>query len=145
VTFLKWEHYSRKTLPKIHYSFCNRSSIHCSRENNGDFLVAEPSSPTYVIPNLRSEKNPEMFLTICNHYDASEINIKVTPLSLCGVPSVRAERSFNTKIVHDFPISISTRPVCLSLPDIFHRLLILSFCSMLFLCVKDSVTRTLFL
>jgi len=125
VTFLKWEHYSWKTLPKIHYSLCNRSSIHCSRENNGNFLVAEPSSPTYVIPNPRSGKNPEMFLTISNHYDASEINIKVRLLSLCGVPSVRAETSSNTKIVHDFLISVSTRPVCLSLPDIFHCLLTL--------------------
>ena len=137
---LLWE-----TLPEIHYSFGNRSSIHCNRENNGNFLVAEPRSPTPVIPKPRSGKNSEMLLTISNHYDASEVNIEVTLLSLFGVPSVRAERSFTTKIVHDFLISISTRPVCLSLPDKFRCLLILSFCCMLFLCVKDLVTRILFL
>ena len=109
---LLWE-----TLPKIHYSFGNRSSIHCSRENNGNFLVAEPRSPTQVIPKPRSGKNPEMLLTISKHCDASEVIIKVTLLSLFGVPSARAERSFTAKIVRDFPISISTRPVCLGLPD----------------------------
>lgn len=116
---LVWE-----TLPKIHYSFCNRSDIHCSRENNANFLVAERGSPTQVMSKPRSGKNPEMFLKIFNHYDASEINIKVTLLSLCGVPSVRADRCFTTKIVQDFLISISTPPICLSLPDIFRRLLI---------------------
>lgn len=119
---LLWE-----TLPKIHYSFGNRSSIHCGRENNGEFLVAEPRSPTQVIPKPRSGKNPEMFLIVSNHYDASEDNIKVPLVSLFGVASVRAERSFTTKIVHDFLISVPTRPVCLSLPDVFLCLLILSF------------------
>jgi len=137
---LLWE-----TLPEIHYSFGNRSSIHCSREINGNFLVAEPRSPTKVIPKPRSGKNHEMFLTISKHYETSYVDIKVPLLSLFGVQSVRAERSSTTKIVHDFLISVSTRPVCLSPPDIFHCLLIPSFCSMLFLCVKDSVTRKLWL
>jgi len=124
---LVWE-----TLPKIHYSFCNRSSKHCSRGKNGNFLVAERRSPTQVIPEPRSGKNPEMFLTISNHYDASEISIKVTLLSPCGVPSLRAERSFTTKIVHDFLISISTPPVCLSpryIPLSINNIILLYFVS----------------
>ena len=38
-----------------------------------------------------------MLPTISNHYGASEINIKVTLLSLFGVPSARAERSFTNQ------------------------------------------------
>lgn len=145
MTFLKWEHYSGKRCQRSITHFVTGQAYTAAGKIMGTFLSQNAEVPTQVTPKSRSGKNPQMFLIISNHYDASQINIKVTLLSLCGVTSVRAERSFTTKIVHIFLISISSRPICLRLPDISPRLLILSFCCILFLCVKDSVTRTLFL
>ena len=97
MTFLKWEHYSRKRCQRSITHLVTGHAYTAAGKIKGTFFVAEPTSPTQVAPKPRSGNNPEMLPTISNHYGASEINIKVTLLSLFGVPSARAERSFTNQ------------------------------------------------